>query len=64
MGQKVTVIVEAADRGNVVRVVTDYEDRLEILEGVQGSVNLRDRTRRRIAEIAASAWPSRPDATL
>lgn len=74
MGRKVTIVVEEADRGNVLRIVEEWEPtdglptaplgRLEILEGSQGSVNLRDRTRRRLGEIAASEWPSKPDPSL
>ncbi len=62
MGRTLTVKIEEADRGNVLRV--DSEDgkkagsSLEVIEGQQGSVNLRDRTRRRVNEIVAEFYPA------
>lgn len=55
----ITVSIETADRGNVVRTQVGLQPaKVEIVEGRQGSQNLADRTRRLVAEIVASVFPS------
>lgn len=62
MGRRLSITIEEAERGNVVRV--SHEDGkkagtdLEVIEGQQGSINLRDRTRRRVHEIVADWYPA------
>jgi len=62
MGRRMTIEVEEAERGNVVRVSSENgktsDGGLEVIEGQQGSVNLRDRTRRRLNEIVSSWFPA------
>ncbi len=64
MGRKLTITIEEADRGNVVRIENlDAPKKqgtgwLEIIEGSQGSVNLKDRTRRRLCELVADWYPA------
>lgn len=60
---KRVISIEEADRGNIVRCEEDYSDgtsagSTEIIEGQQGSVNLRDRTRRRCQELLSDWFPS------
>lgn len=69
MGRRLILTIEEADRGNVLRVAytTDaskpMKEELEIIEGQQGSVNLRDRTRRRVSELVAGYYPNDRSAT-
>lgn len=64
MGRRLILTIEEADRGNVLRVAytTDtskaMKEELEIIEGQQGSVNLRDRTRRRVNELVSGYYPT------
>lgn len=62
MGRKLNVTIEEADRGNVLRISEEdgrkSNGSLEVIEGQQGSVNLRDRTRRRVNEIVAAWYPA------
>ena len=62
MGRRLSITIEEAERGNVVRVGhadgKKAGDELEVIEGQQGSVNLRDRTRRRVNEIVADWYPA------
>lgn len=58
MGRKLSIVVEEADRGNVIRHSSEDDEgkaqgSIEIIEGVQGSVNLPARTRRRVNAIVA-----------
>lgn len=59
---KKVVSIEETDRGNVIRVEEQYDDgskagRSEVIPGQQGSMNLRDRTRRRVQRMAAEWFP-------
>ncbi len=62
MGRRLSIEIEEYDRGNLVRVRHEDGKKAglegEIIEGQQGSVNLRDRTRRRVGEIVAAWYPA------
>lgn len=63
MGRRFIVTIDEAERGNVLRVQfgdpnKKVTEEVEIIEGQQGSVNLKDRTRRRVAEIVAAWYPA------
>ena len=62
MARKLNITIEEADRGNVLRVSLEDGKRsqgeLEVIEGQQGSTNLRDRTRRRVNEIVSNWYPA------
>lgn len=63
MARTLTLTIEELDRGNVLHVcVTNGNsgriEEGEIIEGQRGSVNLRDRTRRRIMEIVQGYYPT------
>lgn len=63
MARSLTIEVEEADRGNVIRVRVRNANgeesipRLEVVQGVAGSANLKDKTRRRLNEIVHYHYP-------